>query len=109
MDWERLFPRAGPEFEAFTQNISLDSRRPPPTGLRGVESLYKEFVLDDDLCTKKGKFMKQCAWYDIIRALHVGDPLWHARRFEVEQVARYLRGEGSESKAFVAKVAKAIL
>ena len=41
LDWERLFPRAGPEFEAFTQNISLDSRRPPPTGLRGVESLYK--------------------------------------------------------------------
>ena len=86
LDWERLFPRAGPEFEAFTQNIGLDSRRPPPTGLRGVESLYKEFVLDDDSCTKKGRFMKQCAWYDIIRAIDAYDPLWHARRFEVEEV-----------------------
>ena len=41
LDWEQLFPSAGPEFQAFTQHISLDSRRPPPTGLSGVESLYK--------------------------------------------------------------------
>ena len=109
LDWERLFPKAGPEFEALIQNIGLDSRRPPPTGLRGVEAFYKEFVLDDTLSTRKGKFMKQCAWYDIIRAIDNYDTRWHARRFEVEEVARYLRGEGMESKAFVAKVAQAIL
>ena len=109
LDWERLFPTAGPKFEAFAGNIGLDSRRPPPTGLGGIQSLYKKFVLDDDLCTVKGQFMKQSAWYDIIKRLDKWDPLWHARRFETEEVAQYLRGEGVESKAFVAKVARDIL
>ena len=109
LDWERLFPSPGPRFEALVKNIGLDSRKPPPTGLRGVEALYTESVLDDTVFTGKGKFMKQCAWYDIIRAISEYDPRWHARRFEIEEVARHLRGEGVESKAFVAQVAAAIL
>ena len=53
--------------------------------------------------------MTQCAWYDITRAIDDYDSRWHARRYEVEEVAKYLRGEGMESKAFVAKVAQAIV
>ena len=30
----QLFPRAGPDFESLVQNISLDTRQPPPHGTR---------------------------------------------------------------------------
>ena len=44
--------------------------------------------------------MKQGAWYDIIRAIDKYDPIWHCRRYEMEEVARFLQGSGNESKAF---------
>ena len=53
--------------------------------------------------------MKQSAWYDIIKCIAKHDPLWHSRRFEVEQVARLLRGEGAEGKKRIAKVAQQVL
>ena len=52
--------------------------------------------------------MKQSAWYDIIKHIHTYDPLWHCRRFEMEQLASFLRGRGYESKAFIKQVAKHI-
>ena len=53
--------------------------------------------------------MKQSAWYDIIKHIHKYDPLWHCRRFEMEQLASFLRGRGYESKAFIKKIATLIL
>ena len=108
LEFGQLFPRAGPDFESLVQNISLDTRQPPPTGLGGVQELYRT-LLDDDLGTRKGAFMKQSAWYDIIKHIDKYDPLWHCRRFEMEQLASFLRGRGYESKAFVKPVAKHIL
>ena len=60
LEFGQLFPRAGPDFESLVQNISLDTRQPPPTGLGGVQELYRT-LLDDDLGTRKGAFIKQVA------------------------------------------------
>ena len=46
--------------------------------------------LDDTLSTRAGTFMKQGAWYDIIRAIDKYDALWHCRRFDMQEVARFL-------------------
>ena len=91
LEWEQLFPKPGPEFASLAQNISLDAREPPPTGLRGVRELYRK-LLDDNLGTRKGAFMKQSAWYDIIKHIDKYDPLWHCRRFEMEQLASFFAG-----------------
>ena len=80
LDWERLFPQAGADFDCLVKNISLDARMPPPTGVAGVRLLYTSQLLDDDMNTKAGTFMKQGAWYDIIRAIDKYDRLWHCRR-----------------------------
>ena len=53
--------------------------------------------------------MKQSAWYDIIKHIHTYDPLWHCRRYEIEQIAKFLRGQGYESKAIIKKIATVIL
>ena len=34
LEFGQLFPRAGPDFESLVQNISLDTRQPPPHGTR---------------------------------------------------------------------------
>ena len=109
LDWERLFPKAGPDFSCLAKNISLDARIPPPTGLGGVQQLYQSQLLGDTMSTKAGTFMKQGAWYDIIRAIDKYDPLWHCRRYEMEEVARFLQGSGNESKAFVKAVAAQLI
>ena len=51
LEWEQLFPQAGPEFYELVADIALDVGVPPPTDLRGVRALYTRYILDDDMST----------------------------------------------------------
>ena len=106
---ERLVPKPGVEFEALAGNIALDARCAPPTSVSDIMDLYRKQVLDDDMNTKKGHFMKQSAWYDIILCISKHDTSWHSRRLQVEQVAALLRGKGAEGKKQIAQVAQQVL
>ena len=70
LEWERLFPRAGAEFHELVGAIASDVGVPPPTDLGGVRALYTRYILDDDMSTFKGSFMKQSSWYSIIQHIH---------------------------------------
>ena len=110
LEWEHLFPDIVPEFAALVQSVALDNRVPVPTAPGASQAMYRRHVLDDDMMTKKGPFMKQSAWYSIIATINIIDPKWHARRHMTEQVAAHLRRTGAKSsKAVVAREAKNII
>ena len=99
LEWHQLFPIHSLTFSTLANNISLDARVPPPTGLHGLQELYQTQLLDDDMNENSGKFMKQCAWYDILLHIHKYDHKWHSRKHQMEEMAKLLMGHGNESKA----------
>ena len=85
-----LFPDPSAEFESLYLNISLDARMIPSTSGESIRVFYERFVLDNESYEKKGEFMKQSAWYSIIKLLDSIDPVWHARLYMAEKAAEML-------------------
>ena len=109
-EWQVLFPDPSAEFEAMYQNIALDGRTIPSTSGELIRAQYERLVLDNESYDKKGEFMKQSAWYSIIKLLDHNDPVWHARFYMAEKVAEMLtRTHGKKTKQRVAEVAASVL
>ena len=85
-----LFPNPTAEVESLYHNISLDARVTPSNSEESIRVFYERFVLDNESYEKKGEFMKQSAWYSIIKLLDSIDPVWHARLYMAEKAAEML-------------------
>ena len=90
LEWQVLFPDPSAEFESLYLNISLDARMIPSTSGESIRAFYERFVLDNESYDKKGKFLKQSAWYSIIKLLDSIEAVWHARLYMAEKVAEML-------------------
>ena len=102
LEWHRLMPAFGEDFEALVGNIALDSGLPPPRSVAELQSWYNDLVLGNETYEKKeGAFMKQCSWFSILKLISMHDKVWHARKWQAEQVASLVKGE--HGKDFVTK------
>ena len=45
--------------------------------------------------------MKQCSWFSILKLISMHDQVWHARKWQAEQVASLVKG--AHGKDFVTK------
>ena len=109
-EWEVLFPEPTDEFTSLYLNIHLDARMTPSTSGESIRALYARLVLDNESYERKGEFMKQSAWYSIIKLLDSIDCVWHARLFMAEKVAEMLtRAHGRNTKQRIKEVAASVL
>ena len=92
LEWQRLIPAFGEYFEALVGNMALDSGLPPPRSVAELQSWYNELVLHNETYEKKGVFMKQCCWFSILKLMSMHDKVWHARKWQAEQVASLVKG-----------------
>ena len=90
LDWERLFPRPGPEFDDIVHRIGLDAFRAAPTSTAEIQCMYEQFVSGDERYVKKGQFMKQSSWYSILKLIDKYDRVWTAHRFLADEFAKKL-------------------
>ena len=105
-----LLPDPNAEVESLYLNISLGARMIPSTSGESIRVFYERFVLDNESYEKKGEFMKQNAWYSIIKLLDSIDPVWHARLYMAEKAAEMLtRTYGKKIKERIQKVADSVL
>ena len=53
LEWQRLMPAFGEDFEALVGNIALDSGLPPPRSVAELQSWYNDLVLGNETYEKK--------------------------------------------------------
>jgi hypothetical protein len=105
-EWRQLWPHHGPDFEALCHAIGLDARTPPPTTPTEAQQWRESMVLESRDSTRKGKFMKQSAWYSIARLIDKCDSTWHCYRFMSTVVADNLM-RGSHGMTLATECARA--
>ncbi len=103
LEWQVLFPGPSAEFECFYLSVSLDARMIPSTSGESIRVIYDRLVLDNESYEKKGKFMKQSAWYSIIKLLGRIDTVWHARSYMAEKAAEMLTRAHGEKRSVLQK------
>jgi len=53
LEWQRLMPAFGEDFEALVGNIALDSGLPPPRSVAELQSWFNDLVLGNETYEKK--------------------------------------------------------
>ena len=109
-EWHVLFPKPTAEFEKMYLNIALDARTVPSTLPADISASDEKLVLNNETYDKNGEFMKQSAWYSIIKLLDGVDRVWHARLYMAEKVAELLtRAHGRQTRQRITEVAASVL
>ncbi len=89
-EWKRLLPHYGSDWEELCAMISLDQRIPCPRAEEEMQAKWQDLLLHDETYEKKGTFMRQSSWYNILKLIHANDTHWHAQKYHSQKVAEQL-------------------
>ena len=107
-EWERLFPTYGPEFETLCHQFSLDARKPLPRSSSELQSWCEKLILDNKDYENTGDLWRQSSWFSILKLLNKYDSVFHARRFQAQEIANRFVLQNPRGKELVASVAETV-
>ena len=98
-DISQIQPVPDADWEANVDSFMMDAREGPATTRAAVREKYREGFLSNEDFLKKGRFVRQAAWYSIIDVGHARDSSFQVTRRLLTDVALKLLRKGCDVQA----------